>query len=381
MLRRPALVLALALCVSLPALSGCTDKDLVETNVPGEGIELRYALEQAQTFDGHIYQNETISMRGQPMNRSIEFSVQLVVTEVDEAGQARVAATVSNIQLNWVIPGYPISMAEFNRQAKARLEGVTIRFAVDPMGKVSDVPPAPSGLQEAEVAVLDSIIEGLTSAFFIVPDERLQAGGGWEKEDTRGREGKLGKYTKDVNRGTLVGAYEHKETAQQLAKLKIDGDKTETTTTKDGSSQIRTRSDVEIMWDLQGNYLVSLQSTRTRTQGASSTTVKFDADWTRTIAGSSAGAGSSGTAESSEGAATSDGQQVVQSGSDPCGDDYVGPDECLDPCSVNYMGDAACEPEGEGDAAAPTEGEGAAAAPAEGEGEPAADDAIAVPAE
>jgi hypothetical protein len=328
MTTRPVLGLCLsALLLAGVPLLGCAPSDLTETSIPADGIALSYDLQTGATFDGQV--------RGQPMSRSINFTVQLVVNSIDEAGNAKVAAKVSNIELNWVVPGLPISMNEFNAKAKARLEGVTIRFGVEPSGKVVDVPPTPAELDPAEVEVLDSIIEGLTSAFFVVPEERLTAAQGWTNEDTRGREGKLGKFTKDITRGTLAGMYEHRETKQQLAKLEIEGDKTETTTTKDGSSEIRTRSEVTVMWDTKASYMSSISSKMTRTQGAATTTVQFDADWTRSIAGA-------GVAETSTSGGDSGGSANVQTITDPCDDNYVGPDECLDPCNANYMGDQPC---------------------------------------
>jgi hypothetical protein len=337
MTTRPVLGLCLSALLLAGALSlGCAQSDLTETSIPADGISLSYDLQAGATFDGHVRRRETISVRGQPMSRSINFTVQLIVNGIDEAGNAKVAAKVSNIELNWVVPGLPVSMNEFNAKAKARLEGVTIRFGVEPTGNVIDIPPTPAELDSAEVEVLDSIIEGLTSAFFIVPKERLTATQGWTNEDTRGREGKLGKFTKDVTRGNLVGMYEHRETKQQLAKLEIDGDKTETTKTKDGSSEIRTRSEITVLWDTKANYMSSISSKMTRTQGAATTTVQFDADWTRSLAGAGA-AGGSGTSGGGSG-----GETNVQAITDPCDDNYVGPDECLDACNSNYMGDEPC---------------------------------------
>jgi hypothetical protein len=200
---------------------------------------------------------------------------------------------------------------------------------------VIDIPPTPAQLESAEVEVLDSIIEGITSAFFVEPEARLTAARGRDYENTRGREGKLGKFTKDITRGSLAGMYEHRETKLALAKLEIEGDKTETTTTKDGSSEIRTRSEVTVMWDTKANYMASVSSKMTRTQGAATTTVQFDADWTRSIAGA-------GAASSSGAGGESGGQANVQTITDPCDDNYVGPDECLDSCNANYMGDQPC---------------------------------------
>ncbi|MCA9686302.1 MAG: hypothetical protein KC457_29315, partial [Myxococcales bacterium] len=151
--------LRLPLCLVLVAgvaasLSACKKGDLVESTVPAEGLQLRYDLAPGATFEGKVNRRETISMREGQMTRTLSFTVQLVVNGVDEKGNALVAATVANIAIDWNIPGMPISMAEFNDKAKARLEGATIRFFVEPNGKVYDVPAAPPDLDANEAQVL-----------------------------------------------------------------------------------------------------------------------------------------------------------------------------------------------------------------------------------
>jgi hypothetical protein len=337
---RPRVRLCSAACLALtlafaPPMLGCKKDGLTETSFPSDGVQLRYDLQPGASFDGVVRRRENISARGQAMNRSIEFSVLLSVSGVDADGTARVAAKVHNIKLNWNIPGFPISMNEFNEKARKMLEGVTIRFGVKPDGSVVDVPPTPPDFGEAEAGVLDSVIEGLTAAFFVVPDKQLMAGESWEDSDTRGREGKLGKYTVETVRGTLVGMFERRVEGQKphdVAKLEIDADKSETTTTKDGSSEIRTRSDTTVLFDPAGGYMAVIESTQTRSQGASVTTVEFNATWSRTSAG--AGAVKQPVPE--------DDKANVQSITDPCDDNYVGPDECLDPCNSNYMGEEPC---------------------------------------
>ncbi len=344
-----AACLAFALAVTAP-LTGCDKNDLVETSFPSDGVELRYDLQPGASFEGRVDRRETITSRGQSMNRTVGFSVALQVSGVEADGTARVAATVQHIDLNWNIPGLPISMNEFNAKAKKMLEGVTIRFGVKPDGSVVDVPVTPPDFGEAEAGVLDSVIEGLTAAFFVVPNKRLGAGETWDESSTRGREGKLGKYTIETTRGTLFGMFiRHYEDAsgnpmtQDVAKLEIETDKSETTTTKDGASEIRTRGETMVLFDPSGGYMAVIESKQTRMQGATSSVVEFEANWTRK------GAGAAATTQP----APAD-KPDVQTISDPCDDNYVGPDDCLDPCNSNYMGDEACdEAYNEGGAAAP----------------------------
>ncbi len=319
--------LALGLIAIAPL--GCRKQDMAELSVPAEGLALRYELVAGASFKGQVERRETFSAREGRFNRTLKFSVNLVVSSVDESGSARVAATVSNIVIDWNMPDMPISLDEFNANAKKVLEGVTIRFAVDGQGRVSDIPAPPPNLDEATISVLDSVIEGLTSAFYVLPTDPLTAGETWDDSDTRGREGKLGKYVEETTHGSLVGLFESAETKQKLAQLKIDQDRAETTTTKSGSSSTRVRSGTTVLFDVDADYMTSIDSTMTSTQGPNTITVTFGATWAQATAGSRA-------------AEPSEPDPVVQQISDPCNDDYVGPDECLDPCSSNYMGEEAC---------------------------------------
>lgn len=337
-MRSRALVrsLALSTCVALGLIAiapigGCKKQDMTALEVPADGLALQYQLAAGAAFDGDIQRHETIAAREGRFNRTLKFTVRLAVLAVDEAGSARVAATVSNIAIDWTIPGLPISMDEFNANAKKVLEGVTIRFNVDRQGRVSDIPAPPPSLDESTVSVLDSVIEGLTSAFYVLPEDPLTAGETWDDSDTRGREGKLGKYVEETTHGALVGLFEHAETKQKLAQLKIEQDRSETTTSKAGSTSTRVRSTTTVLFDIDADYMTEIDSTMTSTQGPNTTTVQFGATWTRQVGGATNVVSTELPPDAK-----------VQKISDPCNDDYVGPDDCLDPCNTNYMGEEPC---------------------------------------
>ncbi|MFV8756347.1 hypothetical protein ACNOYE_37850 [Nannocystaceae bacterium ST9] len=324
-----ALSTCLALGLVALAPTGCRSgkQSLEELTIPAEGVALRYQLVAGASYEGSIVRRETLAAREGRFNRNLSFSVQLIVSSVDETGTARVAATVSNIAIDWTVPGMPMSIDEFNANAKKVLEGVTIRFAVDPQGRVSDIPAAPPNLDEATIGVLDSVIDGLTSAFYVLPADPLTAGETWDDSITRGREGKLGKYVEETMHGSLAGLFEKQATKQKLASLRIEKDRNETTTTKSGSTSTRVRSTTAVFFDVDADYMTGITSKMTSTQGPNTTTVQFSATWTQSSEGG--------------GAAVSE-PAVVQKIGDPCNDDYVGPDECLDPCSSNYMGEEPC---------------------------------------
>lgn len=324
--------LAVSTCLALGLITlgpvGCRKQDMKALEIPSEGLALHYTLVAGASYDGKVERRETIAARDGRFNRNLKFTVKLSVTAVDEAGNARVAATISNIAIDWTIPGIPMSMDEFNANAKKMLDNVTIRFNVDSHGRVSDIPAPPANLDEATVGVLDSLIEGLTSAFYLLPDKPMKAGETWDDSDSRGREGKLGKYVEETSHGALIGLFEQTEPKQRFAQLKIDQDRSETTTTKSGSTSTRVRSATTVHFDVDADYMTSIDSTMTSTQGPNTTTVQFKATWVQASKGS--------------GAAPSGPEPVIQKISDPCDNDYVGPEDCVDPCNSNYMGEESC---------------------------------------
>lgn len=366
MLRRltPRLSLALVLGLCAPfalSVGGCRKGDLVETEVPAAGVELRYDLAPGATYEGSVDHRESTTVRGNTFNQTTSFTVQLVVQGLDEDGNALVAATISNIKVNLnMVDAPPALSAEVGERTKARLEGATIRFFVKPNGEVFEVPSPPPELPDADARVLQMILDGLVSAFYEVPPEPVTAAEGWTAEDTRGREGKLGKYVKETTNGQLTGMYKHQETGQTLAQLEVERDRIETNTTKDDSKEIRVRETTKLLFDVEDNYLSSIESKRVRTDGPNVVNIRLNADWTRSIAGQ---AGAAATVEPEP-----EPERKTQAIADPCSDDYVGPDSCADPCSVNYIGEETCAESGEdeGEDAEDEDGEGEDAA-AEGE--------------
>ena len=338
--------LALGLCLAAPlVLSGCKDKSLVATEVPSEGVTLRYEFAPGAAYSGHVNQRESVAMQGTTMNRSLDFNVRLRVTGVEDNGDVRVESVVSNLQITWALPpNMPYSVGEFIEGATRSIDGVTIRFAVSPEGKVKDVPPMPEELDGQQRLVLQGVIDGLTSAFFIVPDKALKQGEQWTDEDTRGRQGKLGKYTETKTTSIFDGLFDKTDTSQKVAKLTIQSDKTETLTTKSGGHETNYRSKTTALFDIDDNYLVRLEGTETKFDSGDTTTRKFKAEWNL------ASGGAAGPVEQ---------PAEVQQIDDPCNPDYVGPGECQegevqqidDPCDPDYVGPGECKP-AEGDAAA-----------------------------
>jgi hypothetical protein len=352
------LFFALGLGLALPVLTtACGDKNLQETTVPAEGVTLRYALAPGAAFAGHVNQRESVQGGQVSMNRSLDFTVNLRVTGQKEDGSAQVEAVVSNLDITWALPpNMPYSVGEFIEGARKKIDGVTIRFVVTRDGQVEDMPPMPEGLDGQERLVLQAVLDGLASAFLVVPENALKQGEQWVDEGTRGRQGKLGKYSEWKTTSSFDGLFDKTDTSQKVAKLTIETNKTDTTTTKSGGHETNTRSKTTALFDIDADYLVSLTGTETKFDSGETTTRKFSTDWTRSSAGATP--------------APTEVQQI----DDPCHPDYVGPGECKpagedgtevqqidDPCNPDYVGPGECKEGGDEGGAEGGEGEEEAA--------------------
>lgn len=320
--RLRASILGLAVLATAPLVAAC-DSELTATEVPADGVTLRYDLQPGAVYSGHVTQRETAGTAGQAVNRRLDFDVQIAVLEETEDGKFKVKAVVKNLNMEWALPPAAqtiMNVDDFVAGMTKRLEGVSIPFSVTPKGKVTDVPPLPPELNEQESLAANAVIDGLTRAFFVVPEESLQNGQTWTDEDTRGRKGKLGRYSEWTTTNKFEGLYEYKPTdgggggAGTVAKLTIESDKTEVTTTKEGGHETKTRSKTEALFNLDGGYLAKVEATDTKYDGPEMTTVKFSANFKR------AGGGAAAPAAPAE--------PQTQAITDPCDADYVGGEEC-----------------------------------------------------
>lgn len=342
LLRASLLVSALSLTGTV-ACSGGGSKTLTPTETPADGVELKYALSPGAVYQGQVSRRESVQSSFGTMKRSLNFDVELTVLEVDKRGRAKVSAIVKNLDIRWALPpDSPISVNELVENATKNLNNATIPFTVTEEGKVKDVPPMPEGLRPEESAMLETVIDGLTSAFFLVPEKRLTSGESWKDEDTKGRKGKLGRYREISNETTFDGLFKDIERQDLVvAKLTIQGETNEITTTKAGGHAVDYTSKTTALFAVDGGYLTLLEGVDNKFDGPQTTTTKFKATWSR----------ASGSATT---VPQPDPNTETQAITDPCDADYVGPDDCVpegaetqaitDPCDADYVGPDDCEP-------------------------------------
>lgn len=318
MVRASRWFLALLLCAA-PSLSGCKrGPGLTRVEVPAEGVTLRYDLTPGQAYQGSVRRSSTIRAASTSTSASqgFSFDLSLRVRGADpERGGMAVTARFSAVEVKWSLPqGIPISVAEFNRTASAQLQGLEVDLIVDDTGKILHMPELPDELSAELRAVLQQALDALETAFLTVPARPLKVGDVWSDDKTRGRKGKLGRYTTGTVKSRVDGFYSTGEPALTVARLITDADELEITTTANGSHEVKKQTTTEALFATEQQYLVSYVSEQQIFDaGNSNTFAKTEVNWTKPASQTGAGAPAPVT---------------VQDISDPCHPDYVGSEDC-----------------------------------------------------
>lgn len=353
--RRILTICTLCLTLSAPVGLGACNKagNMTELETPSGGVQLEYALTPGSIFVGSISSKRSDgSVGGNQSTRKLDLKTEMTVMGQREDGATQVQVKVTDIVINWVVPNMPVNLDDFTANAKQRLTGMKIDMFLSPTGEVVEFPDPPGDLPQEDQFLMELVLDGIEQAFYEVPEKPLQKGESIADEKERGRKGKLGRYYKETSSTTFKGVYKPNEGgAERVALLDVDAERIETITTKEGGHETKFVDDKKITFDIDANFLASMEGKRTKYDAGEVSRIEFRASWAPT--------------QRAAKAAT-----VKQKIVDPCDDDYVGGEDCTDPCSTNYMGDAACESPAEGaaDGAA-----GAADGAAEGAAEGAAD--------
>lgn len=316
MVRAPRWLLALLLCAA-PSLSGCkTGPGLTKVEAPAEGITLRYDLTPGQVYQGSVRRSATIRAASSSTSstQSFSFDLTLTVRGPDEAhGGVAVTARFSSVSVKWSLPpSFPISVAEFNRNASQQLMGLEVDFNVDETGKILHMPELPEDLSAELRVVLQQALDALETAFLTVPARPLKIGDTWKDDKTRGRKGKLGRYSQGTVTTRVDGFYSTGEPPLTVAKLVTDTNETEITTTASGSHEVKKQSTIEALFATEQRYLYSyVNEEQIFDAGNSNTFAKTEVNWAKPA--SQTGGGPA---------------PRVQDISDPCHPDYVGSEEC-----------------------------------------------------
>ncbi len=309
----------LATSLIVPTASGCTSaRSLDKVEIPTAGVELGYDLSPGQSYLGHVRRSNTVQSSYGNLTQSIEFDVDMVVRGEDrEHGGTLLLARFSNVDLKWQLPpGSPVSLNEFLAQTTAAIQGMEVRFNVDPQGNIVFIPAVPNDVPAEVGAAIQEVLDALETAFLTVPVRRLKQGETWIDREKRGRKGKLGRYLEGEVQSTLEGMYRDPNTREDLAKIVIREQKIESITTKEGSHENSFEGKTEAMFSTSGRYLSSIDGqVRKHDPGVGVTFSKVNVRWSKRQRDQIDPVAPAGE---------------VQAISDPCHADYVGAQECTE---------------------------------------------------
>jgi hypothetical protein len=333
-----------ALAVAMIAMAGLAapacggDKNgMRKVEVPQGGIQLAYDLTPGAAYQGHVRIGNTQQIEGVgSISQALECDVKLVVLGADpERSGAQVRATLSNIVLDWGLPpSAPFSVDEFAKQAVAQLQGMQVTFNVLPTGEITFMPVPPQELDDQVKEVIFQVLRALEQGFLVMPKHKVGEGETWTENEKRGREGKLGRFVDGKVMTKVEGMFRHETRPEDVVSLKIELQRKETITTKDGARTNEIHGKSSALFSTQG-YLAEVDGeTREYDPKQGMNFRKVRVQWKKTAKGHAGSGGGD-----------------VQTIDDPCHPDYVGPAECKsaesqaegDPCHPDYVGAEACK--------------------------------------
>ncbi|MCA9695041.1 MAG: hypothetical protein KC636_36010 [Myxococcales bacterium] len=345
----PRLVVAAALLAS-PALvtTGCAAKGPARSKIeaPAAGVALGYDFTPGQTYSGSVQRTETLQIVGfnVSLTRSIKFGVNLTVLGPDPAHQGAhlLHAKLSAVDIVWALPpGTPVGVSEVTAAARKLLNGADIDITVDDRGNVLSIPEPPDGVSAELKLIIQQALDALEVSFYTIPDHAVKVGEQWSDDKSRGRKGKLGRFTEGKVTTTVEGLYRLSEGNTEVVQLELKSEETEVTTAKSGSHEVKRRGTATTLFAAKDGYLRHRMSDeQTFDTGNSTTFTQLTVAWTK----------------GEKKAVAAPTKTSVQRIDDPCDPNYVGPNDCVpagsnvqtiegsDPCDPNYVGPDDCVP-------------------------------------
>ncbi len=333
------LVLAAAMAGSLVSFgTACQKQQLTETVVPDAGVTMRYDLTPGQTYKGHVESQTVAETPAGNVDIRFEYDIDLLVTGTMSADGPLLIATFREITAKAIMPaGLPPAMAGVDPEVAKSLNGVELRFNMTEAGELSNMPELPKDQPPAVLATLGMLTGGLQAAFARMPDDPLKKGESWTRErDEDGTKSKMTGTFKDF------GSDAKGETVATL-ETENSGTVTREAGGQDMEATVSGLSTVSFV--TSAGFASALQRKIRQTSNMANVNLSFDVTWTK---GDKVAVEASAPAE-------------VQAVSDPCSDDYVGPEPCeadeqqaiTDPCDADYVGGEECEDDAAAAEAAP----------------------------
>lgn len=309
----------LAAALVLSAGSGCNKNGkLTEVEVPEAGMSLRYDLTPGQEYSGEVTMRTAAQTPMGDMTSTVKFNVALVVSAKSEDGAQLVRATVSGIEANARMPaGIPAAAAGINPEAAAALNGMELRFNINPRGKVSNTPEPPESAPPEIKAMIGLITSGLEGGLSLrLPEESLKAGATWDSTSEEQDE--------DVKSAKGTGSLERfarNEAGEDVATLAYVGESQSERTQGENTMQVNQKVETNAEFSASGGYPISIKrKINNEIVGQVTFIIELDAEWSK-------GALQEVAPAAPTSAPANDGTEV-QDVNDPCDPDYVGMGVC-----------------------------------------------------
>lgn len=311
---RLALLVGSVLVLGLPGCDKGEKRNLTEVEAPTEGITLRYDLSPGQTYDGNIRMRNSIRSPVGDIIQTIEFDVALLVSGVGTEEQQLVVATIDDIGFDLRLPdGIPAAAAGgLTPELATQLNGLELRFQLDRLGAVSEMPDPPADQSPQIKAMIGMLAGALGASFVRLPDEPIKQGESWDatSKPEPGEEDLV-----RTGRGTFKSMARDAERNEELVALDLEG-KTEGTMTANGQKhQISSDQKADVLFSITAGFPAKVARKRNgQAPGVGDMYSEIDADWTK-------GERKPVKAEA---------PPVEQEITDPCDPDYVGAEECAE---------------------------------------------------
>jgi hypothetical protein len=319
---RLALLIGSVLVLGLPGCDKGQKRTLTTVDAPVEGVTLSYDLSAGQTYDGAIRMRNTIRSPVGDVIQTIEFDVALMASGVGTDDQRLMLATFDDIGFDLRLPdGIPPQAAGgLTPELAAKLNGMELRFQLDRLGQVTEMPDPPKNQPQEIQAMIGMLSGALASSFVRLPNKPIKQGESWDATSPPepGKEELV-----QTGHGTFKSMARDVERNEELATLDLEG-KTEGTITANGKkSEISSTQKANVLFSMTAGFPAKVTRTRSgAVPGLGDMFTEIDAEWSK----------------GERKAVASEPAQIEQEITDPCDPDYVGAEDC---------------PDDEGDASAP----------------------------
>jgi len=285
--------------------AACTHRGYRAVDVPSAGVTFTYAFDTGARFDGKLHVGNMQQVEGLgPQSRNIEFAAALVVLGPDSTRNGTIlSAELRDVQLEWDLPpGATLARDEFRRAALKTLDGLQIKFVVDRVGHVLQMPRPPAHLPQPLQDLIVAASAGLERSFVVLPNKPLHPGDHWIPSPVAEDDGP------ELSM-TFEGLFRPKDGTDALARLIIEHAETRVVDDDEGRHVTDVHGETRVWFSTAGHVALVESDERTIDGREGVTLTRIRAEWTGGLAAGAAAVEAAGV-------------------TDPCNPDYAGSRLC-----------------------------------------------------